>query len=305
MIFWTVVAVLVTTTFNFDFTQDIGAYYDNIERRDFYGEYRADWTKAFWYTFIVFPLHDFIKNIDTTFYVIKGIIGGLFFLSLRIYLRSPLDAILAIAILSVTPALHENLVEYLRQGMAIGTFLLALSFSRRAVRWPLIVLAVLQHPGIVFLLLCVLGGWILARYLFDRPRKRRGPVVNPLLVCVIATAAALFGLVGGGIIRALPVASILGFMGGDRANLLGAMYLAAYASFVGYQAVVHRSAPHVSVFLGVLVFCLTYATILDFGRAISLVVPLHLLAAMTLRPGPTRLIDLLGVVITGSLFLLA
>jgi len=297
--------MLLTTTINFDFNQDIGAYYDNIERRDFYGAFRADWTKEFWYTFIVFPIHDLLKNVDLTFTVLKSIIGGLFFLSLRKFLRSPLDALLAIALITLTPALHENLVEYLRQGMAIGTFLLALSFTRRVVRWPLIALAVLQHPGVVFLLLCVLGGWILGRYLFNRSPNRRALIINPLLVFVIAAAAAGFGLVGGGVIRALPVASILGFLGGDRANILGALYLAAYASLVGYQAVVHRSAPHLTVFLGMLVLCTTYSTILDFGRAISLIVPLHLLAAMSLRPGPARLVDLLGVVVAGSLFLLA
>lgn len=304
LLFWCVVIVIVSFNIQFDLTQDIGAYYRNIYDYSVSNEFTNDVVKQFWYRFFLYPLYSLTYDIDLTLAIVKSIIMLLFFISQKKFIWSNLDASLLIFVVVVTPALAENMEEYLRQGMAIGIFLLALSTPQSAVRLALVGISTFLHYMTAFLLISTIGGVYLGKFIANR-ENQNAFVVSPALVVMVAIGAGVFGFLGSKFIFVLLFTDIPNFLGGDRSNVFAFLYLASYTSYVGIQAAYYRSIPHASVFVGLIIVSASYSAILDFGRAISLIAPLHLHAALTLYLFKDRVRDLLVMAVAGSVFLLA
>jgi hypothetical protein len=294
---WLAIGIAITTLVEFDWTQDIAAYADNLEVQ---ADYDPGSLKAAWYLFLVYPLLDLLDNADYTLAALKAIIFSLFFVSQRKAFKTNLDCFLFISVLLLTPALAKNMTEYLRQGTALGIFLLAMSFPRRLVSIPLTVVAAVTHFVVALPVMAVCGAWVAK---FFEPKKRSLLVFLPPLF--LPGAALIFGLFGGGIISALAPDQVQDYLSGSRSNILGLLYLAFFAFYTGVQFSIFRSKAHLPVFIMFLVITASYSVLLNFGRTMAIVMPLHLAAALTLPTARSRYIDLLFVFTAGTAFAFA
>lgn len=301
--FWVLIAAVISTFLDFDWSQDIAAYYENLSKRDLFGEEIAVDHKAYWYRFFVYPVQDHFGGIEVTLTIVKVVNISLFLIALRGWPQSHLEWAGVALVVLITPALFENFVEFLRQGTAIGVFLLGLSYKPRIARWPLFVLSVMLHGGVLLLLVAVLAGVGLSKIPFERIKTNLPFPVAPIAVMAVVLVAALGSPLWSEIIGVVP--GMFGFLSGSRGNPLGMLYLAAYATYLGFLVFVYRSSSHAPPFVGLLILCACYVVLTDFGRALSLILPLHLVAALTLTRPTLRVMDLVALFFGGSIYLIA
>lgn len=293
---WLVIANGVASLIDFDWTQDIAAYSETLESQT---DDVLDTIKGGWYQYLVFPLREHLGDTERTLAALKAIILSLMFFSQRKSFRGHTGCLLFLAVLLLTPALAKNMTEYLRQGTAFGLLMLGLSFT-----WwiaiPLTVLALFTHPATILPIGAVGAAWIVSKI---RDRKLARPTV--VLPVFLAGAAIVCGMFGGGLIRSLAFEEAQEYLSGSRSNFLALLYLAFFAAYTGIQYTAFRSRSHLPVFIMFLVITASYSVILNFGRTLSIVLPLHLAAAMTLPTTRARNIDLLAVFIAGTAFIFA
>lgn len=300
---WVLCAITLSNAIDFDWSQDISAYYQNILNYDIYGELiRVDY-KSPWYTYLVFPLTGLFGKVEITLSIIKSINVMLFVLAVRKKIQSQTEYAIVIAIILLIPAISENIFEYLRQGTAIGIFLFAISLDRQWARWILITLALFFHFGTGLLLAGSLGGHIITKIFSRRIDGQANGHLALFYLFGITFFILIAGIIFSDLMRNLPGSEL--FLGGHRTNILAMLYLWGYACYLGFRFIAHRSTAHAVAYAGMLIICVLYTNILDFGRAMSLIVPLHLLAALTLKRRFSRFVDLIVVALGGSMFLLA
>jgi hypothetical protein len=293
VLFWLTVAALLVSIPQIDWSQDLGAYEDNIARRFLRNEQTNDDAKSIWYSLIVGNIFYISGDAQITIQIMKSVVIGIIFFSYHKLLKDNLDAVIVIAMIGFAPVVSDNVHEYLRQGMAIGVFLLAISYPQPLVRWPLFLLAYSMHQAVLFVGVSVLLGYAFHRLGFDKAGRAKSSAIMSVVGAVIVSA--LLALAGG----ALPILSflnnLLGFLSGNRNNTLGAIYLIAYASYLGYRTLLHGTKMHSATLISMVIICSFYTTILDFGRSVSITMPLHIAAALSLERPRDRYLDLLAV----------
>lgn len=294
---WLAFGVAITTQINFDWTQDIAAYAENLEAQP---DYETDSPKGAWYQYLVFPVMAQLGgNAEATLAAMKALIFALMFLSLRKTFRTGMDCALVLAVLLLTPALAHNMTEYLRQGTGLALLMLALSFPRRIVSIPLTAVAIFTHMAAALPALAYVCAWAVPA---GKKRKHLAAYVMPV---ALTGAALIFGLAGGDLIRALAPEEVQDYLSGSRSNVLGLLYLALLAGYAGVRYSVLDSRAHLPVFIMFLAATASYSVLLNFGRTISVALPFHLMAAMTLPTARARYIDLAAVFVAGAAFAFA
>jgi hypothetical protein len=294
---WLLAGIVVIGLLQADYTQDIGSYRTNIAKMFIENEQYTGTIKAIWYEVFVSRVYKIVNNADVVIGFIKSLNFGLIYLSYRRYIKGALDATFVLVLLIFAPVISENIHEYLRQGMALGVFLLAMTSTNRLVGLALALLAVLIHQSAVFLILCIPLAYLLSRMcFFESGEPKRGGII---IIIGAVTVSALVCLLG--ISSAFPtyLTSAIGFLGGSRQNTLGIFYLVGYAGYLGYRALAHGARLHFTAFVGLIIISALYPVILDFGRSLSIVMPLHIAAAMSLTHARDKYLDLAFISVVG------
>lgn len=282
---------------DFNYTQDIAAYVENLKKYSQLNEITQNEYKSLWYRVIVLPLFSRVQDAKATLEILKAASLALFIVAMRRSLVTYLDAAIVVACLLFAPVLSDNFNEYLRQGMAVGVCLCAMSARNRLVALVLAALALAMHVSVAIYLVAAFLGHGLQRLLFRRGKEWHQYVAIACLVAVIA-APALGILLAPSISKFAP-AAMSPFLQGKRHNILGIVYLGGYSAYILAMALRSRSGPHCAAFIAVLAVGLSYSVILDFGRAIALIMPLHLRASVTLEKFHQRAMDIAVLAIFG------
>jgi hypothetical protein len=300
-----VVFAWLSSFIHFSWNQDASAYLANVEKYVWYGEMTQNEAKSYWYRYFVFPIFSMVRDAEATLIAIKAVIAGVLFYSLRNFARSFKDVAVLGFFIFFTPLLSENLTEYLRQGTAIATILLGFSFRSRLFRWALTGVGLFQHAAVAVIIVAEFCGSRGANFFLKRQPPGSIWAINPLLIGTVSIAAVTAGLFAGPFLKVLPFVGLVDFLGGQRGNVLAAIYLGAYMFYLGIFASYFRSAPHLTAFVGIGIVAIFYSLIIDFGRVLALVVPLHLRAGAALPVRGVREGDLVVMFILCVIILFA
>lgn len=296
---WAAVASLAANLVEIDWSQDLGAYSQNFQDI-FRGVQNVDrGLKSLWYDYYIRPISFATNEEAIIIAIIKSNILLLFLVGYSKKIRSHKDAFIFTMLLCYCPIISENINEYLRQGVAIGLFLVAIRLSSNYLRVPLAILSISMHQSIIFIGLFYFIGFIFERFFSDRSGMRSSFV--PYLISAGLAAALIFSFVGAPFDITLGFGS--SFLEGRRSNILGALSLFIYATYLAYKTLLHGSASgYAKPLVGALVICALYSSIGDIGRALSLVMPFHLLVALGQYDQSKRDLDLLAIVVMSFAF---
>jgi hypothetical protein len=297
IVVWLVLINVIAGQVDFDWRQDIVVYQETLDSQS---DSVLDSSKGDWYRYLVYPLRERLGNTDSTLAALRGIILSLMFISQRRSLRSHIDCLLFLTALCVTPALVENMTQYLRQGTALGLLMLGLSFSAWWLAIPLIVLSLLTHPVTLLPVGAVCVSWLASR----GRTSRQWPLQLSVLLGLVGLSIVC-GMYGGGLLRSLEFEQARAYLSGSRSNHLGLLYLGTFAAWTGIQYGVFRSRPHLPVFVMFLVITASYSVLLNYGRTLSIVLPLHLAAGLALPTTRARCVDLAAICCAGSVYTMA
>ena len=299
---WLGLAALVVAIPEIEWSQDLRSYEDNIIRLYINYEISEQDSKSIWYSYYLNNIFYITSSVETTIYLVKANIITLLLFSYRNVIQNNVDALITIVMLGVAPVVSENIHEYLRQGLAIGVFLMAMSYSRLPIRWSFIIVAYAVHQAILFVGLAVLVGYAFHRIGFNDEGRAKGSAI--IAVQFALALSAMLALGGSGLPFMSVVSGFFGFLSGSRDNTLGALFLFAYSAYLAYLALSHGSKMHCAAFAGMLIICSFYTLILDFGRSVSMVMPLHIAAALSMGEPRTRYLDLLAILAAGLVVVL-
>jgi hypothetical protein len=314
-----VIVVLLIWAEAVSLRQDIGAYRTNL-----YAGVVGDSFKSAWYNYFLFPLRGIVTSVDLALRIVQVLIAILMTFSLRKGIQSWRDIFFASILIAIVPSMSDNHGEYLRQGSALALFMLAISIQSWPARLVIMSLSVIAHGVALYWIFCAFTPIVLfsvyrrfvrrehlhSRRAFSRRHwiRETAPAWSLSAAIIVSIVMASFTVVGYfslfNLAAFIPADYKVG-LSGARTNLLGAAYLFTYGVYVGVVSLKRRSAPHWAVFVGAIVMAAAYGNLTDYGRAISLIVPLHVMATFTIDSRAWRALDFLAVAILGSLWLLA
>jgi len=284
------IANCVVSVIDFDRTQDIAAYAENIDNRS---DQLLITEKGGWYRYLVFPLAQITGDTEVSLVIVRALTLTLMLSSQRHYFRNRFSCALFLVVLLVSPPLLDNLNEYLRQGTALGVLMLGVSLSP-GLLVPAAVVAILIHPAAV-----VPVAAIGLAFVVDSVGISKIWYSNHFFPLCFAAIAFTCGIYGVNLVSWLDIETANRFMSGSRENLFGLLFLAVLSAYTGLQYTANRSNAHLPVFIMFVIITSSYAVISDFGRTMALVFPFHLAAAMTLPAASNRYADFAVVLTAG------
>lgn len=292
---WLAFASLIVSSLAIDFSQDIGSYHQNII--DLYrGENSAGSSlKELWYKYYVRGMLIFSSSAAETITLIKINVVILFLIALRPSMKSHTDAFICVASVCFFPVISENVHEYMRQGLAIALFLIAMGLGKKNLQWSLFVLSILIHQSAIFLMLFYSGGYFFYRFTFDGRGLPKGNYTYIAIALILSVM--FFAFVGVPFAKDLSV--YIEFLNGQRSNIFGALFLVGYASYLGYRTFFLGTVGYCRTLIAALIICAFYNSIGDLGRALSLVFPFHFHAAMNHHDLRQRYLEVLVILMAG------
>ncbi|MEK9750162.1 MAG: hypothetical protein VW236_01245 [Flavobacteriaceae bacterium] len=289
------ILVVYLSSLPIDLSQDLGSYVMNLENNALI----FDVTKSFWYTVILFPIHLITTNAENTILVMKmGILLSFYYAYSR--KQNIGEKILIGGLLILLPTISENYEEFLRQGTALVFAIIGFYSRNKYMRIGFFILALAFHPIVILPILF----YHLPIFLLKKDKVDEGIFIRLRLSFWIQLMFLYASIIICLLIIVFREELIIEieYFEGKRENIFAATYLITYSIYLNVVSNKQRKILHISSNLMILAILACYPLITDFGRMISIVTPIHLMAAVSLSNRKFKILDL-GVLSLLSLVL--
>lgn len=299
-IFFLITVLFFAYSKEIDPDQDWASYLMNLENKNFLLSITKSFSIFFWYYFLLYPIQILLGSSELALLLVKLLIVAICFYVYQKKIKNKRGLFIILLFLIFVPAFTENYQEFLRQGTSIAILLFSFTTKNKYLRYLSLALSALFHfvafvPIIFFYFSRVFFG--INKFNNDLCKRSSWTFPSLSIVLILSVFVSFYFLAIGN--QTLSENKI-SFFQGNRTSIFAIIYLFVYGSYLLIIINKSKIILHIVSFLIVSSILFVYTFLTDFGRMISLVIPIHFASTVLIDEKLKFNIDALATIVFGT-----